>query len=105
MIHYAENDERINAMWPAFETALKANGIAYEMHIYPGTQHGFQIRRRENAAHPGQAAAHHPGQRGGKKADEHVGGEALRGGIARQAHHGGQQALQVHWVHSQACEV
>ena len=26
MIQYAETDERINAMWPAFETALKAAG-------------------------------------------------------------------------------
>jgi carboxymethylenebutenolidase len=41
MIQYAENDERINAMWPAFEAALKAAGVPYEMHIYPGTQHGF----------------------------------------------------------------
>ena len=41
MIQYAETDERINAMWPAFETALKAAGIAYEMHTYPDTQHGF----------------------------------------------------------------
>lgn len=41
LIHYAENDERINAMWPAFEAALKANGVPYEMHVYPGTQHGF----------------------------------------------------------------
>jgi carboxymethylenebutenolidase len=41
MIQYAENDERINAMWPAFEAALKENGVPYEMHIYPGTQHGF----------------------------------------------------------------
>src|SRR5215475_12491508 len=41
LIHYAENDERINAMWPAFEAALKAAGVQYEMHIYPGTQHGF----------------------------------------------------------------
>jgi carboxymethylenebutenolidase len=41
LIHYAENDERINAMWPAFETALKASGARYEMHVYPGTQHGF----------------------------------------------------------------
>jgi len=37
----AENDERINAMWPAFETALKAAGVPHEMHKYPGTQHGF----------------------------------------------------------------
>ena len=41
LIHYAENDERINAMWPAFETALKAAGVPHEMHKYPGTQHGF----------------------------------------------------------------
>jgi carboxymethylenebutenolidase len=41
MIQYAETDERINAMWPAFEAALKAAGARYEMHMYPGTQHGF----------------------------------------------------------------
>jgi carboxymethylenebutenolidase len=41
LIHYAENDERINAMWPAFEAALKASGVRYQMHMYPGTQHGF----------------------------------------------------------------
>src|SRR5262245_27662659 len=32
MIQYAESDERINAMWPAFEAALKASGVPYEMH-------------------------------------------------------------------------
>ena len=41
LIQYAENDERINALWPAFETALKAAGVRYEMHTYPGTRHGF----------------------------------------------------------------
>jgi carboxymethylenebutenolidase len=41
LIQYAESDERINAMWPAFEAALKAAGVPYEMHTYPGTQHGF----------------------------------------------------------------
>ncbi|UYN96275.1 MAG: dienelactone hydrolase family protein [Enhydrobacter sp.] len=41
LIHYAENDERINAMWPDFETALKSAGVPYEAHFYPGTQHGF----------------------------------------------------------------
>ncbi|MFN8694788.1 MAG: dienelactone hydrolase family protein [Burkholderiales bacterium] len=40
-IHYASNDERINAGWPAFEAALKAAGTKYEAHIYPNTQHGF----------------------------------------------------------------
>ncbi len=41
LLHYAENDERINAGWPAYEAALKANGKTYTMHMYPGTQHGF----------------------------------------------------------------
>lgn len=41
LVQYAESDERINAMWPAYEAALKANGVPYEMFIYPGTQHGF----------------------------------------------------------------
>jgi len=41
LVQYAENDERIDAMWPAYEAALKAAGVPYEMYIYPGTQHGF----------------------------------------------------------------
>jgi carboxymethylenebutenolidase len=41
MIHYAENDARINEMWPGYEQALKSAGVRYEAHIYPGTQHGF----------------------------------------------------------------
>jgi carboxymethylenebutenolidase len=41
LVQYAEHDERINSMWPAFETALKAASVRYEMHMYPGTQHGF----------------------------------------------------------------
>ena len=41
LIQYAENDDRINALWPAYEAALKASGARYEMHMYPGTQHGF----------------------------------------------------------------
>ena len=41
LIHLAENDERINALWPAYDAALKANGVAHEKHTYPGTQHGF----------------------------------------------------------------
>ena len=41
LIQYAESDERINAMWPGYETALKAAGVRHEAHFYPGTQHGF----------------------------------------------------------------
>lgn len=41
MLHYAGNDTRVNAGWPPYETALKANGVKYEAFIYEGTQHGF----------------------------------------------------------------
>jgi carboxymethylenebutenolidase len=41
LIHYAELDTRVNAGWPAYEQALKANGIDYETHIYPKVNHGF----------------------------------------------------------------
>lgn len=41
LIHYAENDERVNAGWPAFEQALKDNKVDYQAFVYPGTQHGF----------------------------------------------------------------
>lgn len=41
LIHYAGNDERINAMQPGYEAALKANNVTYQMHSYPGTRHGF----------------------------------------------------------------
>jgi carboxymethylenebutenolidase len=41
LIHYAGLDERVNAGWPAWETALKANGVKYQMYMYPGTNHGF----------------------------------------------------------------
>jgi carboxymethylenebutenolidase len=41
LIHYAEDDQRVNAMRPDYEAALQANGISFEMHTYPGTRHGF----------------------------------------------------------------
>ncbi|MDT4872750.1 Dienelactone hydrolase family protein [compost metagenome] len=41
LIHFAAVDERINATWPAYEAALKAAGVRYTAHQYPGTQHGF----------------------------------------------------------------
>ena len=41
LIHYASEDPNINKGWPAYETALKANKVHYEMHMYPNTQHGF----------------------------------------------------------------
>jgi carboxymethylenebutenolidase len=41
LCHLAEHDERINAGYPAYEAALKAAGVKYQIHRYPGTQHGF----------------------------------------------------------------
>jgi carboxymethylenebutenolidase len=41
LIHYAGNDERINAGWPAYEAALKSAGVKYQAYIYPGVEHGF----------------------------------------------------------------
>jgi carboxymethylenebutenolidase len=41
LLHYAALDERINAGWPAFETALKANNVRYQAFVYPATNHGF----------------------------------------------------------------
>jgi carboxymethylenebutenolidase len=54
LIQLAQTDPRINAMWPDFEAALKAAKVPHEMHMYPGTQHGFHNnstpRYREAAA-------------------------------------------------------
>ena len=41
LAHYAGEDPRTNAGIPAFESALKANGVKVEVYVYPGTQHGF----------------------------------------------------------------
>jgi carboxymethylenebutenolidase len=41
LLHFAENDPNINGRWPAYEAALKANGVKYEAYVYPGTYHGF----------------------------------------------------------------
>jgi carboxymethylenebutenolidase len=41
LIHYAGDDERIDAGIPAFEAALKKAGVRYKIDIYPGAQHSF----------------------------------------------------------------
>ncbi|MFC3880610.1 dienelactone hydrolase family protein [Algoriphagus namhaensis] len=40
-LQYAGLDTRVNEGWPAYEEALKANGIDYEAYFYPDTNHGF----------------------------------------------------------------
>ncbi|MBU2583250.1 MAG: dienelactone hydrolase family protein [Alphaproteobacteria bacterium] len=41
VIHYADDDPRVNATRADYEAALKAAGAEFEMHSYPGTKHGF----------------------------------------------------------------
>ena len=41
LLHYAGNDERVNAGIAAYEAALKANNKRYTLHIYDGAQHAF----------------------------------------------------------------
>lgn len=55
MMNYAGNDERIDAMIPDFRAALDEHKVAYSIHMYPGTGHGFhndtsQARYNEAAA-------------------------------------------------------
>lgn len=40
-LHYAEMDEGVNAGIAAYEAALKANNIRYELYMYAGAQHAF----------------------------------------------------------------
>jgi carboxymethylenebutenolidase len=41
LVHFAENDQRVNSSWPPYEAALKEAGVQYQAFTYPGTQHGF----------------------------------------------------------------
>src|SRR5437762_4190643 len=41
LAHYGGLDTRVNAGWPAYEEALKANKCAYQAFIYEGANHGF----------------------------------------------------------------
>ena len=41
MLQYGGLDERVNAGWPEYEAALKANGKEYIAHFYEGANHGF----------------------------------------------------------------
>jgi carboxymethylenebutenolidase len=40
-LHYGSLDERVNAGIAAYEEALKANKITYELYMYEGAQHAF----------------------------------------------------------------
>ncbi len=41
LLQYGALDTRINAGWPDYEKALKANQVTYTAHMYEGANHGF----------------------------------------------------------------
>jgi len=41
LAHLAENDPRVNETYATYEQELKKAGVRFEIHSYPGTQHGF----------------------------------------------------------------
>jgi len=55
LLHYAENDERIDAGIKDFLAVLDAQHVPYSSYIYPGTEHGFNNDSTE--ARYNQAAA------------------------------------------------
>jgi carboxymethylenebutenolidase len=55
LLHYAANDDRINAGIPAYREALDKAGVKYEAFIYDGTQHAFN--NDTSAARYNKAAA------------------------------------------------
>ena len=54
MLHFGELDKRVNAGWPAFEEALKAQNKAYTAYTYPKANHGFH---NDTTPRYGEAAA------------------------------------------------
>lgn len=41
MLQYGGLDKRVNAGWPAYEVALKANKVEHQAFVYEGANHGF----------------------------------------------------------------
>lgn len=41
VVHYAEDDPRVNEHKDAYDAALAAAGVAHQSFVYPGTRHGF----------------------------------------------------------------
>lgn len=60
-LHYAGQDERVNAGMAEYEAALKAAGVRYEQYLYEGAQHAFH--NDTSAARYNEAAAKQAWQR------------------------------------------
>ena len=48
LIHYADNDDRVNSGWPAYEAALKASNVL--VHDAPLSRHAARLQQRHHAA-------------------------------------------------------
>jgi carboxymethylenebutenolidase len=55
LLHYAENDERIDAGIKDFRAVLDEQHVPYDLYMYPGTDHGFH--NDSSAARYNEAAA------------------------------------------------
>jgi carboxymethylenebutenolidase len=55
-LHYAENDERINAGRDAYLAALSDAGVSHQAHIYAGAGHAFFNDTRADRHHAPSAA-------------------------------------------------
>lgn len=47
LLQYAGLDTRVNEGLPAYESALKAQNVAYTLHVYEGAQHAFNNNTSE----------------------------------------------------------
>jgi carboxymethylenebutenolidase len=47
LVHYAGEDERINAGIPEFEDALRKSSVEYDIKIYEGAKHGFMNNTKD----------------------------------------------------------
>ena len=41
LVHHGSEDKRLVYAWPAYEAAMKADGVRHEGYIYPNAVHGF----------------------------------------------------------------
>ncbi|MBW1902866.1 MAG: dienelactone hydrolase family protein, partial [Deltaproteobacteria bacterium] len=51
LLHYAGQDEKINAGIPAYEAALKEAGIAYQIYMYEDAKHAFHNDAKADRYH------------------------------------------------------
>lgn len=56
LLHYGEQDDRINATVPEFQKALEQHGKRFSLHMYKGAGHAFNNDSRKDRYEPSAAA-------------------------------------------------